>query len=84
VDEYNRRHVAALAERSPAELLADLRTARADTVALVSGLTDDDLARRGNHPALGPDTALLDFIRIIFMHGKLHLRDITRTLGPSM
>jgi len=84
VDEYNRRHVAALAEHSPADLLADLRAARADTVAFVAGLTDDDLARRGNHPALGPDTALADFIRIIFMHGKMHLRDITRSLGPSV
>jgi len=82
VDAYNRHHVAALAERSPADLMADLRAVRADSVALVSGLADDDLARRGNHPALGPDTALADFIRIIFMHGKMHLRDLTRALNP--
>lgn len=80
VDEYNRHHVAVLAERSPADLLADLRSVRADTIALVSGLTDADLARRGNHPALGLDTALADFVRIIFMHSKMHLRDVTRTL----
>ena len=80
VDEYNRRHVAALAERS----LADLRTVREDTITLVSGLTDDDLARRANHPALGPDTALADFIRIIVMHGKMHLRDVARALNPPM
>ena len=84
VDEYNRRHVAALAGRSPADLLADFRSVRADSVALVSGLMDDDLTRRGNHPALGPDTALADFIRIIFMHGKMHLRDLTRALTPSV
>jgi len=82
VDAYNRTHVAALAERSPADLLADLRSVRADSVALVSGLTDADLARRGNHPARGPETALADFIRIIFMHGKMHLRDVTRALNP--
>ncbi len=82
VDAYNHRHVAALAERSPADLLADLRAVRADSVVLVSGLSDADLARRGNHPALGPDTALADFIRIIFMHGKMHLRDLTRALNP--
>ena len=84
VDTYNRTHVAALADRTPADLLADLRSVRADSVAQVSRLTDDDLARRGNHPALGPDTALADFVRIIFMHGKLHLRDLTRALNPSM
>jgi uncharacterized protein (TIGR03083 family) len=82
VDEYNRRHVAALAGRSPDELLADFRSVRAASVALVSGLSDDDLARRGNHPALGSDTALADFVRIIFMHGKMHLRDLTRALNP--
>jgi uncharacterized protein (TIGR03083 family) len=81
VDEYNRRHVAALAGRSPADLLADFRSVRAESVALVSGLTDDDLTLRGNHPALGPDTALANFIRIIFMHGKMHLRDLTRALN---
>jgi uncharacterized protein (TIGR03083 family) len=82
VDEYNRRHVAALAGRSPADLLADFHSVRAETVALVSGLSDDDLARRGNHPALGPNTVLADFIRIVFMHGKMHLRDLTRALNP--
>ena len=81
VDEYNRRHVAALAGRSPADLLADFRSVRAETVALVAGLSDDDLARRGNHPALGPDTALDDFIRIVFMHVKLHQRDLTRAVA---
>ena len=33
VDAYNRHQVAALAERSPADLLADLRAARADSPA---------------------------------------------------
>ena len=81
VDAYNREHVAALAGRSPADLLADFRTVRAETVTLVSRLADDDLTRRGDHPALGPDTTLADFIRIIFMHGKMHLRDLTRALN---
>ena len=81
VDEYNRRHVAALVGRSSVGLLADFRSARAETVALVAHLSDDDLARRGNHPALGPNTTLADFIRIVFMHVKLHLRDLTRAVA---
>ena len=83
VDRYNRSHVAALAGRAPADLLADLRAVRADTIALVAGLSDDDLARRGNHPALGSDAALADFIRIVFMHVKMHLRDLTRALTEA-
>jgi uncharacterized protein (TIGR03083 family) len=82
VDAYNREHVAALADRAPADLLADFRAVRADTGALVARLSDEDLARRGNHPALGPDTTLADFIRIVFMHGKMHLRDVTCALNP--
>lgn len=80
VDRYNAVAVAQLADRSPADLLADLRQARVATLALVAGLTDDDLAHRGRHPVLGEDAALADFIRIVFMHGKLHLRDLNRAL----
>ena len=83
LDRYNQSRVAKLAGRSVPDLLADLRQVRADTVALVAGLSDDDLARRGNHPALGNDTALADFIRIVFMHVKMHLRDLTRVVSAS-
>lgn len=83
VNRYNRSHVAALADRAPADLLADLRAVRAGTIALAAGLTDDDLARRGNHPALGENAALADFIRIVFVHVKMHLRDLTRALGEA-
>ena len=39
VDDYNRRQVAALAGRAPADLLAEWRDVRAASVALVSGLS---------------------------------------------
>lgn len=80
VDRYNATHVAQLADKPPVDLLADLRTVRAETAALVAALSDEDLARRGRHPALGENTALADFIRIVFMHARLHLRDLSRVL----
>ncbi len=83
VDRYNAAHVAQLADRSPADLMADLRRARSDTIALVTSLTDEDLARRGRHPALGEDVALADFVRIVFMHVRLHLRDLNRALASE-
>lgn len=81
VDRYNASKIAQLAGQSIAELLADLRRVREETIALVSALTDEDLSRRGRHPALGEDTTLADAIRIVFMHPKLHLRDLQRTLN---
>lgn len=81
VDAYNEDHVGRLAARTPAELLADLQAVRADTITLVASLTEEDLARRGRHPALGENAALADFIRIVTLHGRLHLRDLARSLG---
>ena len=83
VDCYNRSQVAALADRAPSDLLADLQAVRAGTIALVAGLADDDLARRGNHPALGENAPLADFIRIVFMHVRMHLRDLSRVLTDA-
>lgn len=83
IDRYNRSTVAALSNRSVSDLLVDLQAVRRDTIALVAGLSDDDLARRGNHPALGSGAALADFVRIVFMHVKLHLRDLARALSQD-
>lgn len=79
VDSYNAEHVAALRERAPAELLAELLAVREATLALVASLSDEDLARRGRHPALGDDATLADFIRVITVHARMHLRELARS-----
>jgi hypothetical protein len=79
VDSYNAEHVAALQARSPSELLADLLAVREATLALVASLSDEDLARRGRHPALGDDATLADFIRVITVHARMHLRELARS-----
>ncbi len=79
VDRYNAEQVAALQARVPAELLAELLAVRKDTLALVASLSEADLARRGRHPALGDDATLADFIRIITVHARMHLRELTRS-----
>jgi hypothetical protein len=80
VDGYNASSVADLAGCTALELLSDLRTVRDDTIALVRSLSDDDLERHGRHPVLGEDAPLLDMIRIVTMHVKMHLRDLNRIL----
>lgn len=83
VDGYNAEHVAALQAREPAELLAELQAVRERTLALVASLSDGDLARRGRHPALGDDATLADFIRIITVHARMHLRELARSQTPA-
>ena len=80
IDRYNRGTVAQLAGCTVEELLLDAAEVRRETVALVSALDDADLDRRGRHPVLGEDAALVDMIRIIVMHVKMHLRDLQRVL----
>lgn len=77
---FNAAEVAALADRTPAELVADLRAARADVIAFVGRLEDDVLDRRGRHPALG-EIPLEDFIKAIYRHAKLHARDVLNVLS---
>ena len=43
-------------EKDTAQLLTELADLRADRLALVRDLTDDDLVRRGIHPTVGPLT----------------------------
>jgi uncharacterized protein (TIGR03083 family) len=81
VDRFNAQKVAALAGCTPDMLLADLANARQQTINLVVGLSEDDLARRGRHPALGEGTTILDGIRIVFMHVRMHLRDLNHSLA---
>ncbi len=79
VDSYNAEHVAALQARDPSDLLAELLAVREATLALVASLSDEDLARRGRHPALGDDATLADFIRVITVHVRMHLRELARS-----
>ncbi|MCX6033056.1 MAG: maleylpyruvate isomerase N-terminal domain-containing protein [Chloroflexi bacterium] len=79
-DAFNAVEVAALAGRSPSDLLADFRVARADLIALVEQLADTDLDHHGRHPALG-DVTLEAYIKAVYQHAKIHVRDVKRCLA---
>lgn len=79
VDAINAAEVAALTRLGPAGLIEQLRQARARTIALVSTLEDENLDRRGNHPVLG-EMALEDFVKLIYRHDKMHMRDVQHAL----
>jgi hypothetical protein len=82
VDVVNAAEVASLGQSSPAELIDRLREFRAASIALVAAFSDDDLDRRGNHPVLG-EMRLEDFVKLIYRHDKMHMRDVQRALKPQ-
>jgi hypothetical protein len=79
IDAFNESQVPPLSRRAIPALLADLRTARAHTVAVVAGLSPDDLERRGRHPWLG-ETDLRSVLKLLYRHPMIHLRDIRQAL----
>ena len=49
---------------------------------MVAAFSDDDLDRQGNHPLLG-QMPLEDFVKLIYRHNKMHMRDVQHALKPS-
>jgi hypothetical protein len=79
VDAINAIEVASLSIFSPADLIDKLRGSRTASIGMVAALSDDDLDRQGNHPLLGP-MALEDFVKLIYRHDRIHMRDVQRAL----
>ena len=75
IDGINASEVATLIRFSPATLLTKLRASRTETLAQVMAFTDADLDRRGHHPMLG-EMPLEDFVKLIYRHDKMHMRDV--------
>ncbi len=80
IDRYNASQQRRTAGLSSAELMQSFGEARAETVAWVSGLAEADLDRRGRHPFLG-QTSLREMIKMLYLHGQIHYRDVRRALN---
>lgn len=79
IDAFNHAEVTRLHSRSPADLLAEFASARADTLTLLETLAETDLDRRGRHPFLG-ETTLDDILKLLYRHTMLHGRDLRKVL----
>jgi hypothetical protein len=79
IDAVNASEVEALTRYGTGELIEQLRQSREVSVAQVLAFSDDDLDRRGNHPVLG-DMPVEDFVKLIYRHDKMHMRDVQRAL----
>ena len=80
LDYWNERQVAKLSERSVDELLAGLDASRQVTLSLLAGLTDDQLAVAGIHPA-GFETDVAGVFRILAWHETAHGQEIAAAIG---
>jgi hypothetical protein len=79
IDRYN----AAMQERTrdlaAMELLEQYKQIRANSIAWVLGLKEDELEVAGRHPFLG-QTVIREMIKMLYIHNLTHYRDIKKTL----
>ncbi len=75
LDYFNRRQVEKRAEKSPADLLAELEGNRSATLKLLAGLPESTLDLPVRHPTYG-DMTVEDVFRIIGFHERLHAEEI--------
>jgi len=79
IDRYNASQQEKTKELTPAELLSQYKEIRANSVAWVSGLKDEDLELQGRHPFLEV-TTLREMIKMLYVHNQIHYRDLKKVL----
>ena len=79
IDRYNAAQQEKTKEVSPAELVEQYKAVRAESIAWVQGLKDEELEIQGRHPFLG-QTVIREMVRMLYMHNQLHYRDVKRAL----
>ena len=79
IDRYNAAMQERTKELSPQELLEQYKQIRANSIAWVSGLKDDELEITGRHPFLG-QTMIREMIKMLYIHNLTHYRDMKKTM----
>ncbi len=79
IDRYNAAQQEKTKEYTPAELLAQYKEVRANSVAWVAGLKDEELEIKGRHPFLN-ETVIREMIKMLYIHNQLHYRDVKKSL----
>ena len=79
IDRYNAVMQARTQELTPQQLLEQYKAIRAESVAWTSGLSEDDLHKRGRHPFLGI-TTIREMIKMLCLHNLNHYRDMRKVL----
>ncbi len=79
IDRYNAAMQERTKEVSPRELLEQYRQIRANSIAWVSGLKDEELEIMGRHPFL-EITTIREMIKMLYIHNMTHYRDMKKSI----
>jgi hypothetical protein len=82
IDRFNREHTGRLAEVSREDLHLRFVENRKLTSDFARGLNDEQLDRRGRHPAMG-DSSVEDMLKMIYLHNTMHVKDVKRSLAKG-
>jgi hypothetical protein len=82
VDAQNKSKTGRFANLSREELLQMYADTRARTVAYARTLSDEQLAKRGRHPAMG-DSSVEGILKIIYLHNNMHIGDIKKLVSSE-
>ena len=77
---FNQNAVAKNKDKTPAELLAEMETNRANLLQVIAGLEEDDWQKSGRHASLKIMT-IEQTCNLIAGHEALHLKDLQAELG---
>ena len=81
IDRYNAAQQRRTQDLSPQDLLEQYKAVRAESVAWVSGLKEEDLEIKGRHPFLNV-TTIREMIKMLYIHNQTHYRDMKKVLNP--
>jgi len=79
IDRYNASMQARSKDLTSAELLEQYKEVRANSVAWVSGLKEEELEIKGRHPFLNV-TTIREMIKMLYIHNQTHYRDMKKVL----
>ena len=79
IDRYNAAQQARSKDLTPSEILDQYKEVRANSIAWVSSLKDEELEIKGRHPFLNV-TTIREMIKMLYIHNQTHYRDMKKVL----
>lgn len=79
IDRYNAAMQERTKEATPQELLEQYKQIRANSIAWVSGLKEEELEIMGRHPFL-EITSIREMIKMLYIHNMTHYRDMKKSM----
>jgi hypothetical protein len=79
IDRYNETQQQKTREFTPAELLEQYKSVRANSIEWVSNLKESDLEITGRHPFLDV-TTIREMVKMLYLHNQIHYRDLKKVL----